>query len=349
MFVLALGAKGTPVVVPFILLCLIYMEGQTKRSIMSLIPFGLLTLLYFALLMIASHHTTASPITEFHFNLRNLYLALDALFIPERQIESLNPAMIAIVLAIPVIALGLIKFTSESSTRLRRTGLVILAVGLMPMLVLRDFKLATEQNLIHLLSSPSHRIYFASIGLALIGGGVLRSLETVLKHYSLKGTPLVITLLLLGAICFNAMEVRGRDLMWESEGDAIHLRLLELLDHRERIVEDGFVGLVNFPGSRGFLNPMLKVYFNLNNINTEQVIHVGMTNDPEKLKRAEKSALFVMGNDLKVYDLSDQVKDLLLTCRRASLNPSMPEYIRQINMITTKTNQNIDEILHTDQ
>ena len=310
---------------------------------MVLVPFTLLALLYFPLMKIASHHSTSVP--EFHFNLPNLSLALDALFIPDRQIETLNPALTAIVLAILVIALGLLKFTSESSTRLRRTGVVILVVALLPVLVLKDFKLATNQDLIHLLSSPSHRIYFASIGLALMGGGLLRSLEILIKRYSLKGAPPVITLFLLGIICFNVIEVRARDVMWEAEGDAIHLRLLELRGHRKRIVEDGFVGLVNFGGSRGFLTPMIKVYFNLNNIIVEQVLHVGMTADREMLRRAERSSLFVLGNDLKVYDLSDQVINLLLTCRQASLNPSRAEYSKETNKITTQTNQKIDELL----
>lgn len=345
MFVLALGAKGTPVVIPVILLWLIYVEEKPGRSIRSLIPFSLLTLLYFALLYIASHRTTASPILEFHFNLRNLSLALDALFIPEQQIASLAPAVTATVPAFLVIVLGLLKFTSESSTRLRRTGVVILAAALLPVLVLKDFKLATVEHSNYLLSSPSHRIYLASIGLALIGGGVLHSLEMLLKRYSPQKALPAITLFLLVIICINALEVRKRDSLWAFEGDVTLLRLLELLKYRDRIVEDGYVGLSNFPGARGFINPMIKVYFNLNNITAEQVLHVGMTSDPEKLTRAEKSSFFVLDDNFQLHDLSDQVKNLLLLCRQANLNPSMPEYAKKINEITTQTNLNIDAIL----
>ncbi|MBT0664671.1 glycosyltransferase family 39 protein [Geobacter pelophilus] len=345
LFVLALGAKGTPVVVPFILLWFVYAEQKPGDKYLSVAPFGLLVLLYFTLLKIAPNQGVTSFTPGLHLNLRNFSLSLDALFIPERYLEVLNPAITAIVLAVPVIALGLMNFTSESSTRLRRTGVVILAVSLLPVLVLKDFKLATVENPINLLSSPSHRVYLASIGVALIGGGVLRSLEILIKRYSLKGGALATTIILFGVICFNAIEVRERDLLWEGEGDGIRLRLLELLNYRNRIVEDGYVGLSNFPGSRGFLNPMIKAYFNLNKITTEQVQHVGMTFDPEKLKRAERSSFFVMGNDLKLYDLSDQVKNLLLLCRQASLNQARPEYINEINKLTAQINNNIDEIL----
>ncbi len=148
-------------------------------------------------------------------------------------------------------------------------------------------------------------------------------------------------------ICgYPGIEVRKRDSLWEFEGDVTHLRLLELFKYRSRIVEDGYVGLSNFPGARGFINPMIKVYFNLNKITTEQVLHVGMTSDPEKLTRAEKSSFFVLDDDLRLHDLSDQVKNLLLLCRQANLNPSMPEYIKEINKITIQTNLKIDEITH---
>ena len=38
MFVLALGAKGTPIVIPLILPCLIYTEQKPVRSLISLVP-----------------------------------------------------------------------------------------------------------------------------------------------------------------------------------------------------------------------------------------------------------------------------------------------------------------------
>jgi len=345
-FVLALGAKGTPVVIPAIVLWLIRMEEKPKRSFMAAVPFCLLALLYGALVAMALHRTASGPIPGFHLNLRNLYLAFDALFIPERHLEILNPAVIAGLLAILVVTLVLLRFTAESLTRLCRTGVVCLVAALLPVLVLKDFKLATYQDPIHLLSSPSHRIYLASIGLALLAGAVLRSFYSVLlRRYSAKGAGFAITAMLAAIVCFNASEVRERDVLWETEGDAIHLRLVQLLDHRDRIVEDGFVGLSNFPGSRGFLNPMLMVYFNLNSITTETVLHVGSTSDPEKLRRAERSSFFVMGNDLRLYDLSDDVRTLLLLSRQAGLSPSDSSCSREITDIATQTNMKIDEIL----
>lgn len=343
-FVLALGAKGTPVVMPIILLWLIRVEEKPSRSFMSLAPFGLLVSLYCVLLKLATLHLDSSPFHDLPFNLRNLSLAFDALFIPERYIELLNPDVTALGLAVPLMALGVLKSRSESSTRLRRTGVVILVMALLPVIVLNGFKLATPENPNLLLSSPSHRIYLASIGVALIGGGVLQSLEILCKRYSGRAQS-VMTLFLLGLVCGNAMEVRKRDLLWETESESVHRGLVALLDYRQRIVEDGYVGLSNFPGARGFINPMIKVYFNLDKITAEQVLHVGVTSDPEKLTRAEKSAFFVIDDDFQIYDLSEQVRNLLLLCRQASLNPSLPEYMKEINEVTTRTNKSIDDIL----
>jgi len=343
MFVLALGAKGTPVVMPFILLWLLFMEKKLRRFV-AVVPFALLVILYFALLKMALV-STASSIPELHFNPRNISLAISTLIIPERQLASLNPNVIALLLTLSITALGICRFTPTAPTRLCRTGTFILAAAVLPVLVLRDLKLAIAENAINLLSSPSHRIYFAAVGFALIGGGVLRSLELLMKRYSSKGAPFVITLFLAGIISFNFLEVRGRDLLWQLEGVKILSGLDGLLENQEKIVEDGFVGLVDFPGSRGFLTPMIKVYFDLNKVITEKYVQVGEITDPEILNRAERSTFFVWGKDFKVYDLSDQFKNLLLVCKEANSKPATPGHIFEINRISTELNRNIDMLL----
>ncbi len=180
LFILALGAKGTPVVMPLFLLWLLFMEGKPFRRFGSMVPF------------------VASPIAELRFNLRNISLALCELFIPERLITTPNPAIIAAALALLILTLGFLRFSPVSLTHLRRTGIVILAGGLVPVLVLGDFKPATTMMQANfLLSSPSHRIYLASAGFALIGGGVLRSLELLIKRYYPEAATLAITIFLV--------------------------------------------------------------------------------------------------------------------------------------------------------
>ncbi len=249
LFILALGAKGTPVVMPLFLLWFLFMEEKPFRRFGSVVPFVLLVILYFVFLNMALHNA-ASPIAELRFNLRNISLALCELFIPERLITTPNPAIIAAALALLILTLGFLRFSPVSLTHLRRTGIVILAGGLVPVLVLGDFKPATTMMQANfLLSSPSHRIYLASAGFALIGGGVLRSLELLIKRYYPEAATLAITIFLVCIVFFNASEVRERDRSWEYAGMAAKIVLYGLLDHRERIQEDGVIGLVGFPGS----------------------------------------------------------------------------------------------------
>ncbi len=75
---------------------------------------------------------------------------------------------------------------------------------------------------------------------------------------------------------------------------------------------------------------------------------MGVNFPPEILKRAERSSFFVLGNDHRVYDISDQFKRLLFLCRQANLNPSMPEYKREGERISTQMNWKIREILRPD-
>lgn len=349
LFILALGAKGTPVVMPLFLLWLIFMEEKPLRRFGSAIPFVLLVILYFTFIKMASHYNT-SPITAFHFNLGNYSLALFDLFIPERYILILNPAITAVALCILIIALGFLKSLPVSSTRICRTGIVILAGGLVPVLVLGDFKPVTNmKEMIFLLSSPSHRIYLASVGFALIGGGVLRSLEILIERYYSEAATFTITLFLASIVFFNAIEVRKRDHIWENAGIITRSGLYGLLDYRDKIQEDGIIGLVGFPGSPGFLNPMIKVYFNLNEITTAKFLKVGASATIEMQKRADRSSFFVLGNDLRVYDFSDQFKKLLFLDRQAKLNPWIPEYVTEGDMISSEMNRTIVEILKRDK
>ncbi len=349
LFILALGAKGTPVVMPLFLLWLLFMEEKPFRRFGSAAPFVLLVILYFALLK-TTLHNIASPNTALHFNLGNVSLALCELFIPERHVATLNLAVTASMLAILVIALGFLKFSRVSLTRLRRTGIVILAGGLLPLLALGDFKPATNiKEMIFLLTSPSHRIYLATVGFVLIGGGVLRSLELLIKRYYPKAATLAVTLTLVSVVLFNAIEVRERDRIWEYAGMVTASGLYGLLDHRDKIREDGIIGLIGFPGSTGFLNPMIKVYFNLNEITTSKFLKVGPSAPIEMLKRAERSSFFVLGNDLRVYDLSNQFKKLLFLDKQAKLNPWIPEYVTEGDIISRDMNQTIVEVLKRDK
>ncbi|MGD0585882.1 MAG: hypothetical protein ABSA86_08930 [Oryzomonas sp.] len=313
LFILALGAKGTPVVMPFMLIWLIIMEKKPLRRYMSLVPFVMLVTLYFALLMFASHNIAKQTI-DLHLNIRNFCLALSEFFVPERYVAILNPYISATVFALLLITSSFLRFYSGPSA-------------------------------IKLLYSPNHRIYFASVGFALIGGGVLQLLEQWFNRLYPKAATTVTVLFLAGIVVLCAIEVRKRNQIWEYVGVATQSAIKGLISHRDKIVEGGVVGLVQFPGSDGFMSPMIKLYLGLNEITTVQFNNgVGMIKDQDLLEKAEKSSFFMLkklGNNIVTYDLSDQFKKLLIDCRQAKLNPSVPEFKEECKTIAMQLTQKI--------
>jgi hypothetical protein len=334
LFVLALGAKGTPVVMPVFLLWLIFQERKPLRKTVSLIPFGAVIILYIMLLKLTMHQAQL-PLGRLHFNISNIVLAFCALFIPDGTLNRLDLIIIAPLLLVAVSALGLFAIPPTSTIMLRRTGYCILVAALLPVLVLTDFKLVTDHsNTYLLLVSPSHRLYLASVGAALLGGGILRSIETLLSKMSSKLATVLVVMLLAGVVTGNAFLVRERGNLWEYAGDRTRAGFEGLLAYRHQVGEGSQIGLINFVGSRGFTTPMFKLALDVNDITMLKEVIVGMNTDPEALRNAEKSFLFVLGNDGQVYDKSQLFRQQLLFNRMAMLNPVNPMYISSSQVIS---------------
>ena len=81
-YLLALGAKGTPIVIPCILVLMIYLARQPRRRYAILIPYAAITVIYVSLLFWKM--VPAGKDGAIRLNLHNLVLALSGLFVPER-------------------------------------------------------------------------------------------------------------------------------------------------------------------------------------------------------------------------------------------------------------------------
>lgn len=345
LFVLALGAKGTPAVLPLVLLWLIIQEKQPLRHAVNLIPFGVVVFLYGALLKLAMHRAS-SPLDGLHFNIGNIVLSFSALFIPEGTLATLNLIVTASLLFVVVSALGLIVIPRKTTAMLRRTGYCILVVALLPVLVLTDFKLATNYSDPYLvLGSPSHRIYLASVGAALLGGGFLRSIETLLRNFSPKFATVAVCMLLTGVVTGNAFLVRERGQLWEYMGDKSRAAFDGMLAYRQHVSKGSQIGLINFPASRAFMTPMIKLCLGVNDLTILKQVNIGVIEDPEILQKAEQSFLFILGSDRHVYDKSQQFRQQLLLNRMAMLNPDRPEYSTACQALATQLDRDIRDIL----
>jgi len=342
MFILALGAKGTPLVLPGILLWLIVQERKPLRHALCLIPFGVVILIYFGLLKLNMHQASL-PLDRFHFNLKNLVVSFCALFIPEATLKYQELYLVFSLLFLAVTAAGLLAIPRTATVPLRRTGYCILVMALLPVLVVTDFKLLGEySNPYLLLLSPSHRIYLASVGAALLGGGFLAFLETLLAKVVPRYAVVAVVIVLAVVVTANAYLVRERDRIWEPVGDSCRTAFEALLPYRHKVPEGSQLGLIYFPGSRGFLTPLAQVALGINDVSLIKTVILGMIQDQAVLQKAEKTFLFVLRSDGHLYDKTQMFRQQLLLNRMALRHPDRPEYASECIALGEKINREIE-------
>lgn len=345
LFFLALCSKGTPIVLPLILVWLIIQEKKPLKYVLHLTPFCAVIIIYFVLLKLNIHQASL-PLNRLHFNIGNLAIAFCSLYIPEETLKYINLAVSTSMLFIMVSALALPTLSLISTVKLRRTGYCALLVAILPVLILTDFTLVTEySDTYQLLSSASHRIYLASVGAALLGGGLLRSIEMLLKNIFPRFATVAIISILVGVVTGNAYLVRQRDHLWESAGNVFQLAFNGLQVYRQQISEGSQIGLIDFPGSGGFRAPMVKVCLDINDVTILREVTIGkMTNDLDILQKAERSFLFVFANFGHVYDKSPLFRQQLLLNRMAIQNPDRPELTAEYLTIAQKLIQELSNL-----
>ncbi|UFS69801.1 glycosyltransferase family 39 protein [Geomonas sp. RF6] len=330
-YILALGSKGTPLVLPAILFWLIIQERKGLERAAALVPFVTVNVLYVLLLKVNSSQASM-PMEKMHLNIRNLLYAFCDLLIPEGTLATLDLAATATVLFIVVTALAVISKHEKTRGELRRTGYCILVAALVPVLVTTEFRLLEKEgNPIALLLSPSHRIYLASAGAAIFAAGVLRFLEGVIARLSPTVATTAVVAILAGVISVDASVTRERDFVWEWNGKITRVAFEGLRAYRDEIGEGAQLGLISFPGSNGFLTPMAKVCLGRNDLTVLQKAQMGVIDEAETVARAERSYLFVLGNDLRIHDKSVKFREQLVLNRMALAFPERKDYAFMCN------------------
>jgi hypothetical protein len=348
LFVLALGAKGTPLVLPLVLFWLLIQEQKPLRRATCLFPFGLVIILYGALVML-TRNQAALPLDRLHCNIGNLALAFCSLFVPEELLSRFNIAAAAAMLVPAVSALALLPLHRDATARLRRTGFCLLLAAILPVLILTDFKLSAKATASYLvLLSPSHRIYLASAGAALLCGGVLEQLGTFLGRFSSRITAAAVGMILVGIVICNAFLVRERNNVWESVGEGYKSAAIGLRSYRGTVAEGSQIGLINFTGSRGFLTPLLSLSLGIDNMSIIKEVIIGTIDDPQILDKAGESHLFVIGADRRVYDKSELFRKQLILNRLALQNPNRPEYERDCLKVAKQLDQELAALFPND-
>ena len=341
-YTLALTAKGTPVVIPLVIAFMIIQNRGVKQFWRSLVPFVLVTGVYIsALLMkLASVDKGLTQSGTMMPNILNLIKAFAGLFVPERFVAQALYASFAI--AVILVALIACSGGEASLKRTRILGLVMIVAGLLPVVVLKEFKLATAiNNAGYLLNSPSHRIYLASAGMAIFYGAlfgeVIRRIEWKMAGY------ILFSLLILWSI----YEIRLREELWDGSARYIRASVEGLAKFKGKIHEDSAVGLANFPMSRGFMRPVMFLYCGVEQVLFLPMDHIpdDVPDAPEILRYQNRGYFFVYGD--QVHDLSAQFNRLLGAAFRHQLstNPvTRVEALREYQMTAREINSAIADM-----
>lgn len=157
----------------------------------------------------------------------------------------------------------------------------------------------------HVLGSPSHRIYLATIGMSIFLGSAIISLN--------KGPIIIfVALLLLG---FNIYEVRQRENIWEGGTSEIKDSGYRLKSLKQSFPEHSIIVFVNFPLPEGFFEPYMKVYHDLNEVTTLSLKKIDpKLPDPQQFDiPADRSYFGFIRGKKGIYDVSDSIKVLMTT------------------------------------
>lgn len=344
LFLMALCAKGTPLVLPGLLLWLLLQEKKPLRFALYLAPFGAAVLLFLLLLKLNMHRASL-PLDQLHFSMRNLALSFCALFVPEATLKDADLPLVGGVLLLVVSAAGWVRIAADRTIALRRTGYLLLALALLPVLVITELKPVGEFSDPSLvLVSPSHRIYLASVGAALLAGGVLAGLETLVGRPWPRCAKVAVPVVLCGVVLLGAYLVRERDRLWEGVGERSRAAYRGLVPYRGQVAEGSQIGLIYFPGSSGFTSPMVRLALHLDQVSMLKTVTLGVITDQEILGKAEMSHLFVLDRGGKVHDLSQLYRQQLVLNRMVLVFPDRAELSSQCYEVADRLNREISSL-----
>lgn len=305
-YVLALSAKGTPLLLPCLLAVILHQRGEFSRKWRLLLPY-LVTIIIYASLLIWRLSVAGIPVPAGTkgLNFYNFFLSLGELFVPELHLASLNITWVAIVIILLLCLCGFLLTGLHRSTAI--FGLALIGVGLVPVLILKDFKMVTMiQNAGQLLNSPSHRIYLASAGAACCSGTILAALFRRFNSYLLG------SILLMFLVTCSFYEIRLREALWSGSARYIRNSVEGIANYKKLLLDDSAIGLVNFPMSRGFMRPALSLYCDLDRVYFLPMASIPseIPDAPEILRYRGRGYFFVYAND-KVINLSPPFARLL--------------------------------------
>lgn len=314
LYILALGAKGTALVIPVVLFLLTaHCENLWKRFRLVL-PYVAVNMVYVSLLATVTklYYYNGTP------SQNNYVKALPTLIVPERHLAGLDPFVLAIICcAILFVLIGIAVRLRDLPTRV---ATVVTVIGLLPLLYSGKYALVgNTASAFPLLASPSNRVYLATAGISLIYAIIFEKMFNNSKSASVKilsGTLLILLLVV------NYKEINIRQTAWSKGTGATRSDVTMLQRNASMLTEDSELLLFNFEGSPGFSRAMINSYYDIKKYGVynfdlrylEEYTDTDLSplNDPGIVQKSDKFRIILGCSGYPNIDMVTQEANILL-------------------------------------
>lgn len=271
LYILALCAKGTALVIPVALFLLTAPAKPLRDRIGAVLPYIAINAAYASLLIMSNSLGTKKLVTAHNMvSFTNYIRSFPSLIIPERFLAGTGTSLLAAISIIVLVSLVgiIIKFNDD----LARIGAALAIFGLLPLVFTRDYVLAGNRaSAIDMLSSPSNRIYLAAAGISLVYAFVFTKL---LHNDNRLPVRIMSGLLLASLLCVNYHEIGLGNEKWRKGTNSARNSVKALERNAYLLTENSELLLFNFEGSTGFSAAMINTLFDLKKFEVNAFNHL---------------------------------------------------------------------------
>lgn len=217
-FILALCAKSTPVILPFIVLIIdsIFSKNQFKKTVGKISPFFAITIIYLIALKAGSNLNSKMSSSFSGLNFSGFFKSLAVLFFPESLIVTNEKIFLwsAVILALLFVSFVL----SGRFPKALFIAFSMMFLAIAPILLLKmSFVYVYEDNPALLLGSACHRLYFSMAGFSIFSATlILHVVEWSISTKWIRYSFLSIFMVML--IIFSNISVVKRGHLWQKHG-----------------------------------------------------------------------------------------------------------------------------------
>lgn len=333
-FSIALSAKSTPIILPFVIASLEMSNLKGRKDILHrLLPFFLISITYLFLLF---YNSSAAPIKINNLNMIGPLRALTVLFFPESIIAARETFFMGVSILL-LATIAILNMFFAPTMRVFFITFTIIASIIMPLMLLSYASAVTSPQ--YVLASICHRLYLAVAGLSILMGVTLIFLIKKFERY--RASCLIIQgFFIAGILLYGYTYVKERKQIWMEYTK--FYKLLVTMVKNTKSDNNGYSNisklyLVGFPYS--FMPSISRIYLDNPNLSVDSVAHYSQVPDIKRTK--ETVGVWVLTHDVKFADIREEVQvyqETRETCRTLLEKKERDACIKELSRLTQKLN-----------